>query len=82
MLGVLPLRSYKHAEFLHNEIPGMNIPESIREKLRSGREKASLVGIQLTKDFLREAHQVVAGAYLMPPFKRYDIVPQLLEAIR
>jgi methionine synthase / methylenetetrahydrofolate reductase(NADPH) len=82
MLGVLPLRSYKHAEFLHNEIPGMNIPESIRENLRSAREKASAVGIQLTKDFLHEARHLVSGAYLMPPFKKYDIVPQILEAVR
>ena len=82
MLGVLPLRSYKHAEFLHNEIPGMNIPESIREQLRNARERASVIGVELARDFLHEARQLVAGAYLMPPFKRYDIVPQLLEAIR
>lgn len=82
MLGVLPLRSYRHAEFLHNEIPGMTIPERIREKLRSGGDKASAVGVQLTKDFLREARHLVAGAYLMPPFKKYDVVPQILEAIR
>ena len=82
MLGVLPLRSYRHAEFLHNEIPGMIIPDGIREKLRAAGDKASWVGVQLTKDFLHEARHLVAGAYLMPPFKKYDIVPQILEAIR
>jgi homocysteine S-methyltransferase len=82
MLGVLPLRSYRHAEFLHNEIPGMTIPDGIREKLRSAGDKASSVGVQLTKDFLHEARHLVAGAYLMPPFKKYDVVPQILEAIR
>jgi len=82
MLGLLPLRSYRHAEFLHNEIPGMVIPESIREALRRGGEKASAVGIQLAQDFLKEAKHLVAGAYLMPPFKRYDVVPQVLEGVR
>lgn len=82
MLGVLPLRSYRHAEFLHNEIPGMTIPENIRETLRSAGDKASSAGVQLTRDFLREARHLVAGAYLMPPFKKYDVVPQILEAIR
>ncbi|HTY38530.1 MAG TPA: bifunctional homocysteine S-methyltransferase/methylenetetrahydrofolate reductase [Bacteroidota bacterium] len=82
MLGVLPLRSYRHAEFLHNEIPGMNIPENIREKLRGSRERASLLGVELTKEFLRDACHLVAGAYLMPPFKKYEVVPQVLEAIR
>lgn len=82
MLGVLPLRSYRHAEFLHNEIPGMTIPETIREKLRSAGDKAAAMGVQLTKEFLSDARHLVAGAYLMPPFKKYDIVPQILESIR
>ena len=82
MLGLLPLRSYRHAEFLHNEIPGMVIPESIREALRRAGDKAAGVGVQLTQEFLKEARHLVAGAYLMPPFKRYDVVPQVLEAVR
>jgi len=82
MLGLLPLRSYRHAEFLHNEIPGMAIPESIREALRTAGEKGAAVGVRLTQDFLKEARHLVSGAYLMPPFKRYDVVPQVLEVIR
>ncbi len=82
MLGLLPLRSYRHAEFLHNEIPGMVIPESIREALRRGGDKGASIGVQLARDFLKEARHLVAGAYLMPPFKRYDVVPQVLEVVR
>lgn len=81
MLGLLPLRSYKHAEFLHNEIPGMVIPEAIRTKLRSAGDQASRIGVEMTIEFLREAKSLVQGAYLMPPFKKYDIVPQILEAL-
>lgn len=81
MLGILPLRSYKHAEFLHNEIPGMAIPAFVREKLRAANGKAAEVGIQLATQFLHEAKAMVAGAYLMPPFKRYDIIPQILQAL-
>jgi len=50
--------------------------------LRSGGEKAAAVGIRLAQDFLKEAKHLVAGAYLMPPFKRYDVVPQVLEGVR
>ena len=82
ILGILPLRSYRHAEFLHNEIPGMVIPELIRESLRSAGNKASSLGVQLTKEFLRDAKHLVSGAYLMPPFKKYDVVPQVLEALQ
>jgi len=60
----------------------MTIPENIREKLRSAREKAATAGVQLTKEFLGEARHLVAGVYLMPPFKKYDIVPQILESLR
>ena len=82
MVGVLPLRGFKHAEFLHNEIPGMVIPDRIREQLRHAGEKAAAVGIDNAQHFLREAKHMVAGAYLMPPFKKYDMVPQILEAVR
>lgn len=82
MVGVLPLRSYKHAEFLHNEIPGMVIPDAIRERLRHAGERAAEEGIEQAIGFLREAKSMVAGAYLMPPFKKYDIVPRILDAIR
>lgn len=80
MLGILPLRSYKHAEFLHNEIPGMTIPETIRARMRSAGERAAQVGVEIAVEFLKEAKAHVAGAYILPPFKKYDIVPQILEA--
>ncbi|MEX2088752.1 MAG: methylenetetrahydrofolate reductase, partial [Bacteroidota bacterium] len=82
MLGILPLRGYKHAEFLHNEIPGMTIPDRVREQLRSAADRAPQVGVELASKFLNEAKTVVAGVYLMPPFKKYEIVPQILDQIR
>ena len=82
MVGVLPLRGYKHAEFLHNEIPGMVIPESIREEMRHAGERAPEVGIDHAVKFLSAAKPLVAGVYLMPPFKKYEMVPRILETIR
>jgi len=82
MLGILPLRSYRHAEFLHNEIPGMVIPDTIRESLRSAGNKAPQLGVQLTREFLRNAKHLVSGAYIMPPFRKYDVIPEILEALQ
>jgi len=79
MLGLLPLRSYKHAEFLHNEIPGMVIPEWIREKFRTAGEKAGSLGADIAVNFLKEAKSAVAGVYMMPPFKKYEMIPKILE---
>jgi homocysteine S-methyltransferase len=81
MLGLLPLRSYKHAEFLHNEIPGMVIPEQILEKLREAGDNAGSVGVEIATSFLKEASSSVAGVYMMPPFKKYDMIPTILEGV-
>jgi methionine synthase I (cobalamin-dependent)/5,10-methylenetetrahydrofolate reductase len=82
MLGLLPLRSYKHADFLHNEVPGIVIPERIRDEMRSAGEKGAEVGIRITRKFLKEAKSLVQGAYMMPPFQKYHVVDDLLEVIR
>ncbi len=81
MIGILPLRSYKHAEFLHNEVPGINIPEKIRERLKNAGERAAAVGVELAVEFLHEAKPMVVGAYMLPPFKKYSIVPEILSAL-
>ncbi|MDI6804514.1 MAG: bifunctional homocysteine S-methyltransferase/methylenetetrahydrofolate reductase [Bacteroidota bacterium] len=81
MVGVLPLRSYKHTDFLHNEVPGMIIPEKVREKIRNAGSDASKVGIELSKEFIKEAKQIVQGIYMMPPFGKYDVVRELMEEV-
>ncbi|MBM2844953.1 MAG: homocysteine S-methyltransferase [Bacteroidetes bacterium] len=82
MLGVLPLRGTKHAEFLHNEVPGMTIPDGIRDQMRRAGDHGPAVGIEISRTFLKEARHLVAGAYMMPPFQKYHIIDELLEVIR
>lgn len=81
MLGILPLRSYKHAEFLHNEVPGINIPDWVREKLYLAHDDAGKVGVEISAQFLKEAKHLVQGAYLLPPFKKYHIAVEILQKI-
>ncbi len=81
MLGILPLRSYKHAEFLHNEVPGINIPDWVREKLFLARDDAGKVGVEISAQFLKEAKSLVQGAYLLPPFKKYHLAVEILQKI-
>ena len=79
VVGVLPLRSYKHAEFFHHEIPGINIPENVREKMFRAGESAAQMGIEISAELLREIKSSVAGAYLLPPFKKYEVAVRVLE---
>jgi homocysteine S-methyltransferase len=81
MLGILPLRSSKHAEFLHNEVPGMRIPEEIREQMRQSGHEGPRVGAVIARNFVKEARQLVAGAYMMPPFRKYQVVEELMEVM-
>ncbi len=79
IIGILPLRSHRHAEFLHHEIPGMDIPDKIRDKMFRAGKDAAAVGIETSAEFLKEVKSEVAGAYLLPPFKKYNVAVEVLE---
>ena len=81
MLGIIPLRSFKHADFLHNEVPGMRIPDKLRETMRTAGSDGAKVGVRLSMDFIKEAKSCVAGLYMMPPFQKYHIVDDLLSVL-
>ena len=84
MVGVLPLVSYKNAEFLHNEVPGMQIPEAIRERMRKtpGGEPARREGVQIAREMLFAVRDRVQGAYLMPPLGRYELALEVLDGLK
>ncbi|MFQ5511697.1 MAG: bifunctional homocysteine S-methyltransferase/methylenetetrahydrofolate reductase [Candidatus Krumholzibacteriia bacterium] len=85
LVGLLPLASYKNAEFLHNEVPGMQIPKGIRERMRKAPagQKARAVGIEIARRALLDCKQLprVQGAYIMPPFGRYDSVLKIIDGV-
>jgi homocysteine S-methyltransferase len=83
LVGLLPLYSHKNAEFLHNEVPGMRIPDEIRERMRqagSG-DEARLVGVKIAQEALLAARELAAGAYIMPPFNKVDLAVRVIEAL-
>jgi homocysteine S-methyltransferase len=81
MLGIIPLRSYRHADFLHNEVPGMRIPEKIRDAMRSAGDTGAKTGVRFSMDLIREAKGAVSGIYMMPPFQKYHIIDDLLGVL-
>ena len=84
MVGVLPLVSYKNAEFLHNEVPGMQIPAEIRERMRrvQGGEAARKEGVKIAREMLFAVRDRVQGAYLMPPLGRYELALEVLDGLK
>lgn len=79
ILGMVPLHSSKHAEYLHNEVPGISIPDDVRARMRDAGERGRDVGIELARDIIVEARQrgLIQGCYLMPSYGRYDLVADL-----
>ena len=80
-LGILPLRNYKHAEFLHNEIPEMVIPDHLRERMRKAGDRGLEEGVAIGREILLEARDEVDGVYLMPPFNRVDMAIEVVKVL-
>jgi methionine synthase I (cobalamin-dependent)/5,10-methylenetetrahydrofolate reductase len=83
LVGILPLASYRNAEFLHNEVPGMSVPEPIRERMRKAGtgEDARKEGVAIAREMLTAVKDRVAGAYIMPPLGRYELALRVIDGI-
>ena len=82
LLGILPLQSARHAEFLHNEVPGITIPDEARAAMRAAGERGAEVGLEQSLALLEQVADSVAGTYIMPSFGRYEQCAELVRRIR
>ncbi len=76
-LGILPLRSARHAQFLHEKVAGIAVPEAVRRRM-AGAANPAAEGVALAQEMLALAREAFAGACLMPPFDRYEVVAEVL----
>jgi len=83
LLGVLPLMSSRHAEFIHNELAGVVVPEGIRERMRSAGEAGADVGLEVAMEHVAETRplEFVSGIYIMPSFGRYEVAAEMVRRI-
>lgn len=83
LVGLLPLASYRNAEFLHNEVPGMAVPAKIRQRMQDVKSgpAARREGVLIAREALERVKDRVVGAYIMPPFQRYGAALEILEGI-
>ncbi len=79
LVGLWPLTSYKQALRLNNEVPGIVIPEATLKELESAGSAARDRGFGLARRMLDWARTELPGAYLIPPFKRYEEVLELFS---
>jgi homocysteine S-methyltransferase len=79
LVGVLPLRNARHAHFIHHEVPGMSIPEVIRDRMLQAGASGPEEGVAIGREFLSAVRGMVAGTYLMPPFNKFEMAIDLLR---
>jgi homocysteine S-methyltransferase len=78
LIGIWPLNSYKQALRLNNEVPGIVIPESLLKSLEAAGTGARERGFEVAREMLVWSRTELAGAYLIPPFKRYEEILDIL----
>jgi len=82
VVGVLPLHSSRHAEFLHNEVPGITVPDAVRARMKEAGDRGLRAGIETAQALVSQLRGRYAGAYLMPSFGRFEVVAEVLDALQ
>ena len=80
LVGIWPLTSYQLAFRLHNEVPGITIPEAVQERLADAGADARALGFELARELAEGARSAAAGIYIIPPFKEPVAALELLSA--
>ena len=84
-IGIMPLTSFRSAEFLHHEVPGIKLSDEVLERMKACNGDKLLEaaeGVAIAKELLETATKYFNGIYLITPFLRYDMTIQLMEYIK
>jgi methionine synthase / methylenetetrahydrofolate reductase (NADH) len=70
LVGIFYVRSYQLALRLHNEVPGIVVPEHVQERLSSAGPAAGEAGLAIARELMEASRELAAGVYLIPPFRQ------------
>jgi homocysteine S-methyltransferase len=82
LAGILPLVSARHANFLHNEVPGISIPDEARARIEAAGDGGAKVGVELAVELIQSIKGWASGIYMMPQFHRYDQASEIIMAVK
>ncbi len=78
ILGILPLRTFRHAEFLHTKVSGIMVPDRLRARMEKAADPVA-EGLANARDMLQIAKDRFKGACLMPPFDHFEVLGEILQ---
>ena len=83
--GIWPLLSYRNAQFMNNEVPGVSVAEDVMERMRIASEKskehAMHEGVAIARETLERVRGQVAGVQVSAPMGRVDLALQVFEGV-
>ncbi|MCA9543717.1 MAG: bifunctional homocysteine S-methyltransferase/methylenetetrahydrofolate reductase [Myxococcales bacterium] len=81
LLGLCPLASHRNALFLHENVPGMQVPPYILARMKAADERGEgqAEGVRIAREALAAVRDRVQGAYIMPPFGRHKVALEVLD---
>jgi homocysteine S-methyltransferase len=83
--GIWPLVSYRNAEFLHNEVPGVSVPHDIMERMRlaseRGKEFGRDEGLKIARESLVAVREMIQGVQVSAPFNNVKYALEVFEAL-
>jgi methionine synthase / methylenetetrahydrofolate reductase(NADPH) len=81
MIGILPLQSARHADFLHNEVPGITLTQNALDRMHASDNHGRAVGVEMARELLLDLKPHAQGVYLMPSFGRYEVAAEVLAGV-
>ena len=84
LAGVYPLTSFRNAEFLNNEVPGVSVPPAVMERMRKADtgDQARAEGVKIARELLAQIRQLVQGVQISAPFGRYAMAVEVASVLR
>ena len=82
LVGLLPLVSSRHAAFLQHEVPGIQIPQKVQQRMAVSGDNGARTGIEIAIELVNQIKQFAQGIYLMPAFNRFDYAAEIIETSR
>ncbi len=83
LMGIVPLASARNAEFVHANVPGMRIPDQVRDRMQRAGNGAGAreEGVRIAIEAIGAVRDRIAGAYIMPPLGQYDSAVEIIQAL-
>ncbi len=81
IMGIMPLYSVRQAAFLHNEVPGISIPDVLMKRMEDAGDQAPEEGVRIAQELLRAIRGLTAGAYIIPAFNKYELAAEVIDAV-